>query len=152
ARGGRRPRRAAGRAAGRGGPGRGGRCRRRGGRGGGRGRDLRRGRRGGGPGLMTTEPESKRPRSTALYDRAQRLFPGGVNSPVRAYKAVGGTPVFIQRGIGPYVYDVDGNRYVDFVGSWGPLILGHSDPDVVAAIVHTAASGTTFGAPTAREV
>jgi glutamate-1-semialdehyde 2,1-aminomutase len=71
---------------------------------------------------------------------------------VRAFKAVGGTPVFLQRGIGPYVYDVDGNRYLDFVGSWGPLILGHADPDVVAAIVHTAASGTTFGAPTAREV
>jgi glutamate-1-semialdehyde 2,1-aminomutase len=94
----------------------------------------------------------KRPQSAALFERAQRLFPGGVNSPVRAFKAVGGTPVFIQRGIGPYVFDVDGNRYTDFVGSWGPLILGHADPDVVAAIVHTAASGTTFGAPTAREV
>jgi glutamate-1-semialdehyde 2,1-aminomutase len=101
---------------------------------------------------MASNPGPKRPRSAALFDRAQRLFPGGVNSPVRAFKAVGGTPVFLQRGIGPYVYDVDGNRYVDFVGSWGPLILGHADPDVVAAIVHTAASGTTFGAPTAREV
>jgi glutamate-1-semialdehyde 2,1-aminomutase len=97
-------------------------------------------------------PDTKRPRSAALFERAQRMFPGGVNSPVRAFKAVGGNPVFIQRGIGPYVFDVDGNRYVDFVGSWGPLILGHADPDVVAAIVHTAASGTTFGAPTAREV
>jgi glutamate-1-semialdehyde 2,1-aminomutase len=101
---------------------------------------------------MATESEPKRPRSAALYERALGIFPGGVNSPVRAYKAVGGTPVFIQRGIGPYVFDADGQRYVDFVGSWGPLILGHADPDVVAAIVHTAASGTTFGAPTAREV
>jgi glutamate-1-semialdehyde 2,1-aminomutase len=94
----------------------------------------------------------KRAQSAALYQRANRVFPGGVNSPVRAFKAVGGTPVFIQRGVGAYVYDVDGNRYVDFVGSWGPLVLGHADPDVIAAIVHTAASGTTFGAPTAREV
>jgi glutamate-1-semialdehyde 2,1-aminomutase len=94
---------------------------------------------------------SKRPQSAELFQRASRLFPGGVNSPVRAFKAVGGTPVFIQRGVGAHVYDVDGNRYLDFVGSWGPLVLGHADPDVVAAIVHTAASGTTFGAPTARE-
>src|SRR5262245_26476747 len=101
---------------------------------------------------MSSNPGPKRPRSAALFERAQKLFPGGVNSPVRAFKAVGGTPVFLQRGIGPYVYDVDGNRYVDFIGSWGPLILGHADPDVVAAIVHTAASGTTFGAPTGREV
>jgi glutamate-1-semialdehyde 2,1-aminomutase len=101
---------------------------------------------------MAAPSGPKRPRSSALYERASRLFPGGVNSPVRAFKAVGGTPLFIQRGIGPYVYDADGNRYVDFVGSWGPLILGHADPDVIAAIVHTAASGTTFGAPTAREV
>ncbi|HTA19228.1 MAG TPA: aminotransferase class III-fold pyridoxal phosphate-dependent enzyme, partial [Polyangia bacterium] len=101
---------------------------------------------------MATNPGPKRPRSTALFERAQRIFPGGVNSPVRAFKAVGGAPVFIQRGIGPYVYDVDGNRYIDFVGSWGPLVLGHADPDIIAAIVHTAASGTTFGAPTLREI
>jgi glutamate-1-semialdehyde 2,1-aminomutase len=94
----------------------------------------------------------KRPQSAALFERANRLFPGGVNSPVRAFKAVGGTPVFIQRGVGAMVFDVDGNRYVDFVGSWGPLILGHADPDVIAAIIHTASSGTTFGAPTAREI
>jgi glutamate-1-semialdehyde 2,1-aminomutase len=101
---------------------------------------------------MPSNPGPKRPRSAALFERAQRIFPGGVNSPVRAFKAVGGTPVFLQRGIGPYVYDVDGNRYVDFVGSWGPLVLGHADPDVVAAIVHTASQGTTFGAPTLREI
>jgi glutamate-1-semialdehyde 2,1-aminomutase len=101
---------------------------------------------------VATNPGPKRPRSTALFERAQRIFPGGVNSPVRAFKAVGGVPVFLQRGIGPYVYDVDGNRYTDFVGSWGPLILGHADPDIVAAIVHATASGTTFGAPTLREI
>ncbi len=101
---------------------------------------------------MASNPGPKRPRSQALFERAQRIFPGGVNSPVRAFKAVGGAPVFVQRGIGPYVYDVDGNRYVDFVGSWGPVVLGHADPDVVASIVHTAASGTTFGAPTLREI
>src|SRR4029077_17067723 len=101
---------------------------------------------------MPTDPGSKRPRSAKLFERAQALFPGGVNSPVRAFRAVGGTPVFIERGVGPHVFDVDGNRYLDFVGSGGPLIRGHADPDVVAAIVHTAAGGTTFGAPTAREV
>jgi glutamate-1-semialdehyde 2,1-aminomutase len=101
---------------------------------------------------VPTNPGQKRPRSSSLFERAQALFPGGVNSPVRAFKSVGGTPVFIERGVGPFVYDVDGNRYVDFVGSWGPLVLGHADPDVVAAIIHAAASGTTFGAPTAKEV
>ena len=101
---------------------------------------------------MATNPGPKRPRSSTLYERASALFPGGVNSPVRAFKAVGGTPVFIDRGVGPFVHDVDGNRYIDFVGSWGALILGHADPDVVAAVVHAASNGTTFGAPTAREV
>ena len=101
---------------------------------------------------MATNPGNKRARSASLFERAQALFPGGVNSPVRAFKAVGGTPVFIERGVGASVFDVDGNRYLDFVGSWGPLILGHADPDVVVAIVHAAASGTTFGASTAREV
>jgi glutamate-1-semialdehyde 2,1-aminomutase len=93
----------------------------------------------------------KRLASEAMFKRASQIFPGGVNSPVRAFKAVGGTPVFIHSGVGPFVHDVDGNRYVDFVASWGPLILGHADPDVIAAIVHAAALGTTFGAPTARE-
>jgi glutamate-1-semialdehyde 2,1-aminomutase len=101
---------------------------------------------------MATNPGSKRAKSSTLFERAQSLFPGGVNSPVRAFRAVGGTPVFIDRGVGPYVFDVDGNKYIDFVGSWGPLILGHADPDVLAAIVHAAANGTTFGAPTAKEV
>ena len=101
---------------------------------------------------MATNPGSKRPRSSSLFERAQSLFPGGVNSPVRAFKAVGGTPVFIERGVGASVFDADGNRYLDFVGSWGPLILGHADPDVLVAIIHAASQGTTFGAPTAREV
>jgi len=93
-----------------------------------------------------------RSRSEALFEEARKLFPGGVNSPVRAFKAVGGTPVFLRRGLGPHVWDADGNRYVDLVGSWGPLILGHADPDVLAAIVDAASNGTTFGASTEREV
>jgi glutamate-1-semialdehyde 2,1-aminomutase len=93
-----------------------------------------------------------RERSNALYERARGLFPGGVNSPVRAFKAVGGTPVFLARGKGAHVWDADGNRYLDFLGSWGPLILGHADPDVLAAIQAAAAEGTTFGASTEREV
>src|SRR3954468_16766221 len=90
--------------------------------------------------------------SAALYERARALFPGGVNSPVRAFKAVGGTPVFLARGKGAHVWDADGNRYLDFLGSWGPLILGHADPDVLAALTSAAADGTTFGASTEREV
>jgi glutamate-1-semialdehyde 2,1-aminomutase len=90
--------------------------------------------------------------STALYERARALFPGGVNSPVRAFKAVGGTPVFLARGQGAHVWDADGTRYLDFLGSWGPLILGHADPDVHAALIAAAADGTTFGASTEREV
>ncbi len=94
----------------------------------------------------------RRTASAALFERARRLFPGGVNSPVRAFNAVGGTPVFITRGKGAQVFDADGNAYLDFLGSWGPLILGHADPDVVAAIAAAAADGTTFGASTEREV
>jgi glutamate-1-semialdehyde 2,1-aminomutase len=94
----------------------------------------------------------ERPASAALYERARNLFPGGVNSPVRAFKAVGGTPVFLTRGKGAHVWDADGNRYLDFLGSWGPLILGHADPDVLAAIKAAAEDGTTFGASTEREV
>jgi glutamate-1-semialdehyde 2,1-aminomutase len=90
--------------------------------------------------------------SEALYERARGLFPGGVNSPVRAFKAVGGTPVFLARGQGAYVWDADGKRYIDFLGSWGPLILGHADPDVLAAMASAAADGTTFGASTEKEV
>ncbi len=94
----------------------------------------------------------KRDKSAALYQRAAGLFPGGVNSPVRAFKAVGGTPVFVARGRGAHVWDVDGNRYLDFLASWGPLVLGHAHPDVVAAVGEAAAGGTTFGASTEGEV
>ncbi len=84
--------------------------------------------------------------------RAERVIPGGVNSPVRAYQAVGGAPPFIARGKGAHVWDVDGRRYVDYVGSWGPLILGHAHPAVVRAVERAARRGTSFGAPTAGEV
>src|SRR3954449_236464 len=90
-------------------------------------------------------------RSAALFAAAQRVIPGGVNSPVRAFRSVGGTPRFIDHGAGPYLIDVDGNRYVDYVLSWGPLILGHAHPAVVAAITRQAARGTSFGAPTELE-
>jgi glutamate-1-semialdehyde 2,1-aminomutase len=94
----------------------------------------------------------KHDKSEALFARARQLFPGGVNSPVRAFKAVGGNPVFLAKGAGAYVWDADGNRYLDFMGSWGPLILGHADPDVLEAIRAAAADGTTFGASTEREI
>jgi glutamate-1-semialdehyde 2,1-aminomutase len=92
------------------------------------------------------------PRSTELYERARRVIPGGVSSPVRAFRAVGGTPRFIKRAAGQHVYDADGQRYLDFVGSWGPLILGHAHPEVVAAITEACRNGTTFGAPCEPEV
>ena len=95
---------------------------------------------------------SHRPTSDSLYDRACQLFPGGVNSPVRAFKGVGGKPVFIHSGSGAHIQDVDGNRYLDFLGSWGPLIFGHADPDIVASIVAAASQGTSFGASTQREI
>ena len=90
-------------------------------------------------------------RSTALFDAAKNLIPGGVNSPVRAFRGVGGVPRFIDHGAGAHLVDVDGNRYIDYVLSWGPLILGHAHPDVVAAIAAQAARGTSFGAPTELE-
>lgn len=90
-------------------------------------------------------------RSHELFQQAQRHIPGGVNSPVRAFKGVGGEPVFLARGAGAYVYDSDGKRYVDYVGSWGPMILGHADPDVIRAVQETAANGLGFGAPTEIE-
>ncbi len=90
-------------------------------------------------------------RSAALLQEAQQIIPGGVSSPVRAYRAVGGRPPFIERGQGPYLYDVDGNRYIDYVLSWGPLILGHAHPAVVEALCQAAARGTSYGAPTQLE-
>jgi glutamate-1-semialdehyde 2,1-aminomutase len=92
------------------------------------------------------------PISKQLFERAQRVLPGGVNSPVRAFKAVGGEPVFIREARGPYLYGADGAEYVDFVCSWGPMILGHAEASVVQTIARTAALGTSYGAPTEGEI
>ncbi|HUF06820.1 MAG TPA: glutamate-1-semialdehyde 2,1-aminomutase [Candidatus Binatia bacterium] len=91
-------------------------------------------------------------RSAALMARAERLFPGGVNSPVRAFRGVGGTPRVIERAAGARVWDVDGNELIDYVGSWGPMILGHAHPDVVAAVQAAAERGTSYGAPNPHEI
>ncbi len=91
-------------------------------------------------------------RSQELYEQAQRVIPGGVNSPVRSFRAVGGTPPFLARGQGSRVWDVDGNEYIDYLGSWGPLALGHAHPAVVEAVQRAAADGTSFGAPVEQEV
>jgi glutamate-1-semialdehyde 2,1-aminomutase len=93
----------------------------------------------------------KNARSKQLFDRAQQLLPGGVNSPVRSFAAVGGGPLFIKAGKGSHLYDEDGNRFVDYMMSWGPLILGHARPQVVAAVIEAAGDGASFGTPTARE-
>jgi len=91
-------------------------------------------------------------RNAELFERACRSIPGGVNSPVRAFKSVGGTPRFLQRAQGPYVWDADDTRYTDYVGSWGPAILGHAHPDVVRAVQDAAVHGLSFGAPTEAEI
>ncbi|TWG90199.1 glutamate-1-semialdehyde 2,1-aminomutase [Luteimonas sp. J16] len=91
-------------------------------------------------------------RSHALFSRAQQLLPGGVNSPVRAFRSVGGEPFFVQRADGPYLYDVDDNRYIDYVGSWGPMIVGHNHPAVREAVQKAIADGLSFGAPCPAEV
>ena len=91
-------------------------------------------------------------RNEQLFARAQRHIPGGVNSPVRAFRSVGGTPCFFQKGVGAKVQDADGKWYTDYVGSWGPLILGHAHPEVIAAVQAAVVDGLTFGAPTEREV
>jgi glutamate-1-semialdehyde 2,1-aminomutase len=91
-------------------------------------------------------------RSQQLFEQSRRVIPGGVNSPVRAFRAVGGTPVFFREGKGAWLVDADGRRYVDYVGSWGPAILGHADPQVLAAVGAAAAKGLSFGAPTEAEL
>ena len=91
-------------------------------------------------------------KSQKLFNHAQLAIPGGVNSPVRAFKSVGGTPLFFQRGKGPLIWDADGNSYIDYVGSWGPLICGHAHPDVVRAVQQAAERGLSFGAPTEVEI
>jgi glutamate-1-semialdehyde 2,1-aminomutase len=92
------------------------------------------------------------PRNEALFERAQRVIPGGVNSPVRAFRAVGGTPRFIARAQGAYMWDAAGARYIDYIGSWGPMILGHGHPAVLEAVQRAASEGLSFGAPTEREI
>lgn len=99
----------------------------------------------------STESHLTLSRSHELYAEAQTLLPGGVNSPVRAFRGVGGEPVFIEHASGPYLYDVDGNRYLDYVQSWGPMILGHTYPSVVEAVVQASQRGFSFGAPTQAE-
>jgi glutamate-1-semialdehyde 2,1-aminomutase len=91
-------------------------------------------------------------RNEVLFEQSQRVIPGGVNSPVRAFRSVGGTPRFFRRGKGAWLWDEDGNAYIDYVGSWGPMILGHCHPEVVQAVQEAAADGLSFGAPTAREL
>jgi glutamate-1-semialdehyde 2,1-aminomutase len=92
------------------------------------------------------------PTSIALFERAQRSIPGGVNSPVRAFKSVGGTPVFFRRAVGAHLYDADGNVFIDYINSWGPMILGHGHPAVIEAVERQVREAFTFGAPTEREV
>jgi glutamate-1-semialdehyde 2,1-aminomutase len=94
----------------------------------------------------------KTQRSEELFRKAQELIPGGVNSPVRAFRSVGGNPRFIARGEGSHLFDVDGNEYIDYVGSWGPLLLGHRHPEILAALEGALATGTSFGAPTEAEI
>jgi glutamate-1-semialdehyde 2,1-aminomutase len=91
-------------------------------------------------------------RNEQLFERSQKLIPGGVNSPVRAFRSVGGTPVFFKRGLGAHVWDEDDNQYIDYVGSWGPMILGHAHPAVIEAVRAAAGNSLSFGAPTAREL
>ena len=114
------------------------------------------------PGIGYTKPMESRQspspaalkhdKSASLYSEALPLIPGGVNSPVRAFQSVGGNPLFMERGEGAYIFDVDGNKYVDLVGSWGPLIFGHAPPTVLAAISDALTRGTSFGASTEGEV
>ena len=101
--------------------------------------------------MSDQESKRKRPRSLEAFERAQQLMPGGVNSPARAFGAVGGTPIFIDHAEGPYLYDLDGNKYIDYIGSWGPFILGHRHPSVIEALQQVLESGTSFGAPTQGE-
>src|ERR1700689_5479527 len=101
--------------------------------------------------MSTPKSTTVRTRSQALQQRAERFFPGGVNSPVRAFKAVGGAPPFVERGEGAWLVDADGNRYIDYIGSWGPMILGHAFPPVVEAIEVAARRSAGYGASTGAE-
>lgn len=99
-----------------------------------------------------SRPDYQLPKSSAAFARARKVIPGGVNSPARAFGGVGGEPPFMARAEGPYLFDVDGHRYIDYIGSWGPMILGHVHPRVSAAVARALSKGKTFGAPTVREV
>ncbi|MDP3605306.1 MAG: aminotransferase class III-fold pyridoxal phosphate-dependent enzyme, partial [Polaromonas sp.] len=101
---------------------------------------------------MAPSTSSDNSRNALLFERARALIPGGVNSPVRAFKAVGGTPRFVQRAQGAWFWDADGKRYIDYIGSWGPMILGHGHPAVVEAVQKAVLEGFSYGAPTEREV
>jgi len=102
--------------------------------------------------MMTVQHERSIAKSEQLFQRAQQSIPGGVNSPVRAFKSVGGTPIFMQRAKGAYLFDADGNKYIDYINSWGPMILGHAHDAVVRAIQEKAVDSTSFGAPTELEI
>src|SRR6266480_4019812 len=102
--------------------------------------------------MSSATPRPGKPLSERLFERARHVIPGGVNSPVRAFRGVGGTPPFIARGEGSRVFDEDGNEYIDYIGSWGPLLLGHRHPDILDAIQLALARGTSFGAPTELEI
>ena len=91
-------------------------------------------------------------KSKALFSKAQNFIPGGVNSPVRAFRAVGGDPLFIKKADGAYLYDEDGNQFIELINSWGPMLLGHNHPKVRDAVIKAMEDGTSFGAPTAKEV
>src|SRR6185295_18075765 len=101
--------------------------------------------------IMST-PAKDPNKSAQLFARALDLLPGGVNSPVRAFRGVGGTPLFIKSASGATITDVDGRSFIDYVGSWGPMILGHADAEIVAALAAVAANGTSFGAPNELEI
>src|SRR3954464_14910693 len=101
---------------------------------------------------MTTERKSQMDKSEDLFSRAVELIPGGVNSPVRAFRGVGGTPRFIRSAHGAQITDVDGRTYIDYVGSWGPMILGHADREVIEALSAALSRGTSYGAPTELEI
>ena len=90
-------------------------------------------------------------KSSDAFSRANSVIPGGVNSPARAFGAVGGTPIFVDHARGAYIFDLDGHRYIDYIGSWGPMILGHAHPKVLSAVQAAAEKGTSFGAPTEAE-
>src|SRR5437870_3438998 len=102
--------------------------------------------------MSSATPRPGKPLSERLFERARHVIPGGVNSPVRAFRGVGGTPPFIARGEGSRIFDVDGNQYIDYVGSWGPLLLGHRHPEILAALERALTAGTSFGAPTEAEI